>query len=160
MIEAAGNQTIANNRRRGFEAVSGFVLPNQPSVRFIETVKISIRGAEINMAFIDGGLARPTRAAPGIFVQASGYALSLKLPNNLQRPFFPGSGTEKVSRRISQPEGNGRWRFWWRRRRFGFGFGGLAAAGRNRQYGSKNEDDGGDFRHDFRPATRLNRLLQ
>src|SRR5690349_14181602 len=62
MIETAGNQTIAGDRRRGFQTVFGFEAPDQTAVARIETVKTAIGRTKINVLFIDRRLPGPTRA--------------------------------------------------------------------------------------------------
>src|SRR5215217_708192 len=52
VIETAGNQAVAHDCRRGFQAVFGFVSPDQPTVVFIETIKTTVSGPEVDAVFV------------------------------------------------------------------------------------------------------------
>ena len=82
MIETAGDQAVADDRWGGFETVFSFVSPDQATVFFVETIKTSVSGAEVDAGFVDGWLAGPARAAPRIFVQASLDPVSFEFPDD------------------------------------------------------------------------------
>ena len=67
MVQAAVDDPIADDGGGRFLAVFRFELPNQAAVRAIQCVGVAISGREIDAVTFDRWLARPGRAAPGIF---------------------------------------------------------------------------------------------
>jgi len=53
VIETAHDQAVADDGRRGFEAVFSFVTPDERAVLFVETVKTTVSGTEVDAMFVD-----------------------------------------------------------------------------------------------------------
>src|SRR5690349_12380067 len=83
VIETAGDETVAGDGWCGFKAVFGFVFPDERAVASVETVEVAVSGAEVNIVFVHGRLAGPTRTTPRIFVEAAADAFGFEFPNDL-----------------------------------------------------------------------------
>jgi hypothetical protein len=53
MIQAAGNNLVAEDCRRRFEAVLAFEFPNDAAVIFVQAVNVTVGGRKVNAIIFD-----------------------------------------------------------------------------------------------------------
>ena len=97
MIESVGDDSIACERGRRFEAVFRLELPDNAAVLTVQAIDIAVGRRKINPARRRLMADLATNAAPKIFVQTASNKIGFPLPNNFQRPILPGSGTVEIA---------------------------------------------------------------